>query len=114
MSVFFIKIGLITVGAEQDVRQPVRGSAHLFADSFQVNAGAAFNDKLIMDVPDDEAVPEGLHGIAEDVTTDGLDDILHEFRAVGLYAFPFLRGSHAFIANGFTAELIGADPGFYI
>ena len=36
MSVFFIKIGLVAVGAEQDVWQPVRRSAHLFTDRIQV------------------------------------------------------------------------------
>ena len=37
MSVFFIKIGLVPIGAEQDVRHPVRRSAHLFTDHIQVN-----------------------------------------------------------------------------
>ena len=34
MSVFFIKHGLIAVGAEQDARHPFRGSAHLLTDDF--------------------------------------------------------------------------------
>ena len=37
MSVFFIEISLITIGTEQDVRHPVRRSAHLFTDHIQVN-----------------------------------------------------------------------------
>ena len=69
MSVFFIEISLVTVGAEKDVRHPVRRSAHLLADYIQVNIRAAFDDQLIMDVPDDEAVPESFHGVAEDVFT---------------------------------------------
>lgn len=77
MSVFFIKISLISICTEQDVRHPVRGSAHLFTDSFQINSGITFDDKLIMDVSDDKAVPECLHGIAENVVADGLDDILN-------------------------------------
>ena len=52
--VFFIKICFVAIGAEQDIRHPVRGSFHLFADRFQVNAGAAFNDQFIVDVPDNE------------------------------------------------------------
>ena len=44
MSVFFIKICLVAVGAEQDVRHPVRRSAHLLTDHIQVNVGAAFYD----------------------------------------------------------------------
>lgn len=61
MSVFLVKICLITISAEQYVRHPVRGSAHLFTDSFQVNTRIAFDDKFVTDVPDDKAVPECLH-----------------------------------------------------
>ena len=32
MSVFFIKIGLVAIGAGQDVRHPVWRSVHLLAD----------------------------------------------------------------------------------
>lgn len=48
MSVLFIIIGFISVGAEKDVRHPVGGSSHLFTDDFQINAGAAFNDQFII------------------------------------------------------------------
>ena len=81
MSVFFVKHGLIAVGAEQDVRHPFRGSSHLLTDDFQVNAGAAFDDQFIMDVSDDEAVPESFHGVAEDVPADSLHDVFHELRS---------------------------------
>lgn len=90
MSVFFIKAGLITISTEQDVRHPVRRSAHLLTDHIQVNIWAAFDNQLIMNVTDDEAVPESFHGVAKDVAADGLDDILHELRTVGFDAFPFL------------------------
>ena len=96
MSVLFIKFCFVSVSAKQYVRYPVRGSAHLFADSFQVNAGAAFNDQLIVDMSDDEAVPEGFHGVAEDIPADGLNDIFHKFRPVGFDTFPFLCGTYAF------------------
>lgn len=43
MSVFFIKIGLVAIGTEQDVWHPFRRSAHLLADCIQVNIGAAFD-----------------------------------------------------------------------
>ena len=76
----------VAVGAEQDVRHPFRGSSHLLTDDFQVNIGAAFNDQFIMDVPDDEAVPESFHGVAEDVSADSLDDVLHELRTIGFDA----------------------------
>ena len=47
MSVFFIKTGFVAVGAEKDVRHPVRRSAHLLANHTQVNVRAAFDDILI-------------------------------------------------------------------
>ena len=90
MSVFFVEIGLVAVGAEQDIRHPVRRSAHLLADHIQVNIGAAFDDQLIMNMANDEAVPERFHGVTEDVAVDSLDDVLYIFRAVRFDAFPFL------------------------
>lgn len=53
MSVFFIKIGLVAVGAEQDVRHPVWRSTHLFTDHIQINVWAAFDDQLIMNMTAD-------------------------------------------------------------
>ena len=90
MSVFFIKIGLVAVGTEQDVRHPVRRSAHLLTDHIQVNIRAAFDDQLIMNVTNDEEVSESFHGVTEDVAADGLNDVLHEFRTIGFDALPFL------------------------
>lgn len=114
MSVFFVESCLIPICPQQDIRHPVRGAAHLLTDGFQVNFGSAFNDQFIVDVPDNEAVPEGFHGVAENIPADGLDDIFHEFRPVGFDALPFLCGSHTFIGDGFSAELIGSDPGLHI
>lgn len=67
-----------------------------------------------MDVSDDEAVREGLHSIAEDVAADGLDDILHELRSVGFDAFPLLSRAYTFIGDGFSTELVCANPGLHI
>ena len=86
----------------------------MFADGLQVNAGIAFDDQFIMDVSDDETMPESHHCIAEDVAADGLDDILHEFRPIRFNAFPLLGGANTFIGDGFSAELIGADAGLHI
>lgn len=36
-----------------------------FTDDFQVNTGITFDNKFIMNMSDDEAVMESLHGIAE-------------------------------------------------
>ena len=114
MSVFFIKIGLVAVGAEQDVRHPVRRSAHLLTDHIQVNVRTAFDDQLIMNMTDDEAVPEGLHGVAEDVAADGLDDILHELWTVGFDTFPLFCGANSFIGYRFAAILVFSDAGLHV
>ena len=115
MSVFFIKIGFVPIGAEQDVRHPVRRSAHLLTDHIQVNIRAAFDDdQLIMNVTDDEAVPECFHGVAEDIAADGLDDVFHELRTVGFDTFPFLCRSNTFIGDGFAAILVFSDTWFHV
>ena len=114
MSVFFIKAGLVAVGTEQNVRHPVWRSAHLLTDHIQVNIRAAFDDQLIVNVTDDKTVPESLHGIAEDIATHGLDDVLHELRSVGFYAFLLLCGSNAFVGDGFAAILIFSDTWLHV
>lgn len=63
---------------------------------------------------DDEAVGERLHGKAEKIAADRLDDVLHEFRPVGFNAFPFFGWAGAFVGDGFPAEAVFSDPGFYI
>ena len=60
MSVFLVKLCLISICPEQDARHLVRRSFHLFADSIQIYAGATFNDQLIVDMTNDETVSEGL------------------------------------------------------
>ena len=114
MSVFFIKIGLVAVGTKQDIRHPVRRSAHLLADCIQVNLRTAFDNQLIMNMTDDETVPESLHGIAEDVAADGLNDVLHKLRTVGFDAFPFLCCSDPFVGDGFAATLIFSDTWLHV
>ena len=114
MSVFLIKLCFVSIRTEQDARHPVRRSAHLLTDHIQVNVRAAFDNKLIMNMTDDEAVPERLHGVAEDVAADSLDDVLHELRSVGFDAFPLLCGSNAFIGDGLSAILVFSDTGFHV
>ena len=114
MSVFFIKIGFVPIGAEQDVRHPVRRSAHLLTDHIQVNIRAAFDDQFVMNVTDDEAVPERFHGVTEDVPADGLDDVLHELRTVGFDTFPLFCGANSFIGYRFAAILVFSDTGLHV
>lgn len=86
----------------------------MFADRFQANSRSAFNDQFIVDMSDDETVPEGFHGVAEDVPADGLNNVFHEFWPVGFDALPFLCGSYTFIGDGFPTELIDTDAGLYV
>ena len=53
-----------------------------------------------MDMADNGTASQRLHGIAEDVPADALNDVFHELRAVALQAFPFLRRADAFISDG--------------
>lgn len=114
LSVFLVKRCLIPISSDQDVRHPVRCTAHDGCDGFYRYILAAFYDQLIMDVAADEAVGEVLHCEAEKIPADRLYDILYEFRTVGFNAFPFLCGSDAHVGNGFAAECIFADPGFHV
>ena len=114
MSVFFIKIGFISIGAEQDIWHPVRGSAHLLSDYLQVNDGIAFDDQFVVDVTDYKAMPERFHSVAEDVTADGLRDVLHEFWTVGFDAFPSFICADTFIGDGFTTELVHTYTRLYV
>lgn len=114
MSVFFVKQCFVSIGAEQDVWHPVRRSAHLLTDHIQVNIRAAFDNQLIMNMTDDEAVPECLHGVAEDVAADGLNDVFHKLRTVGFDAFPFLCCSDSFVGDGLSAILVFSDTGLHV
>ena len=114
MSVFFVELCFVAVGAEQDVRHPFRGSAHLFADGFQINTGIAFDDQFIMDMPDDKALPEGLHGIAENVPADSLHDVFYELGTIGFDAIPLLCRSNTFVGDGFATELVLTDARLHV
>ncbi len=61
-------------------------------------------------MPDDPAVLQCPHGVAEDVAGNGLDDVLHEFRAVALDPLPFLRGADTVVGDGFSAVVFFARP----
>ena len=114
MSVFFIKAGLVAVGTEQNVRHPVWRSAHLLTDHIQVNIRVALDYQLIMNMTDDEAVPERFHGVTEDVPADGLDDVLHELRTVGFDTFPLFCRANSFIGYRFAAILVFSDAWLHV
>ena len=68
-----------------------------------------FDDEFIVDVRDNIHVLQRLHGIAEDIATDGLCDVFHEFRSVGFDSLPLLCRVQSHVSDGFTAELVLAD-----
>lgn len=67
-----------------------------------------------MDVSDDGAAAECLHGVGENVSVDRLHDIFHEFRTVALDSFPFLRGADSHVSDRFRTESVQPHPRFYV
>lgn len=113
-SVFFIKHGLVAISTELEPVCPRWGPAHLFTEDLQVDAGAGFDDQLVVNVHGNEAVRQGPHGVAENITGGGLDDVLHELRPVGLQPLPFLCAADALVSDALAAELICTELGLHI
>lgn len=67
-----------------------------------------------MDVATDKPVRQHPHGVSQDIPTDGLDDVFHEFRAVRFDSAPFFLTVDAHVGNGLTAELIYFNPRFHV
>lgn len=112
--VFLIKITFISVRPEQQPFSPRRRPTHLLTDGVNADIPVAFDDKFIMDMANNITASQRLHGIAEDVPADGLDDVLHELRAIAFEPFPLLCCADAFIGDGFPAEAVLAYPGLYV
>ena len=70
-SFHFVELAFVPVRPEQQARNPGRRPAHLIADRLQGYIGAALDDEFVMDAPHDETVPEGLHGVCQDVPGHG-------------------------------------------
>ena len=64
LSVLLIKHAFIPVCPQQQARHPIGCLSHDIADLLHVCFLRDFDDEFIMDVPDDEAIPEILHGEA--------------------------------------------------
>ncbi len=60
------------------------------------------------------SAPQRLHGVHEDVSGGGLDDVLHELGAVAFQTEPLLLTSHTLVCDGLAAEAVFADLGFHI
>lgn len=104
--IFLVERCFVSVTADQDVRHPVRCAAHDGADAFDRSILAAFYDEFVMDMTYDEAEGQVLHGEAQEIPGDCLDDVFYEFWTVGFYALPFFVCSGAFVGDGFPAETV--------
>ena len=57
---------------------------------------------------------ECFHGVAEDVTANGLSKVFSKLWPVTLDPFPLLGGTDAFVGDGFAAELVRFDLRLHI
>lgn len=112
--VLFVEHGFISVSAEFQPGSPRRGASHLVTYGVEFNLRCGFYHQFVVNVHGDKAVGQGLHGIAEDITGSGLNDIFHEFWAVGLQPLPFLCAADALVGDAFATELVSAEFRLYI
>lgn len=112
--VFSVEWSFISIPTDQDVWHPLRTFAHLLTDDIQGDLRAAFNDRFIMNMANDEAVGEGVHGKTKKIAGDSLDDILHELGTVGFNTLPLLCGTNALIGDGFPAQPVFSDLWFHV
>ena len=110
VSFFLIKVTFVAIGPQEQTADPWWSSAHLVTDFLQIDAGAAFDNQLIMHRSHDETVPERLHGIGQNVAGDRLDNVFRDFRPVGFQPGPFAQVG-AFVGHALGAEAIHADAG---
>ena len=86
----------------------------MFTDCIQGHARVRFNDHFIMNVHDNGAAAECLHGIAENITGRCLHDVLDKFRTIGIETLPLLGATDTFVGDALTTELIGPNLRFHI
>ena len=73
-----------------------------------------FNDHFIVNVHDNGAAAEGLHGVAENITGGGLYNVFDKFRAIGIEAFLLLGAADTFVGDALATELIRSNLRFHI
>ena len=78
LSVFFIEIRNVSVGTELKTLCPGWRSAHLLTHGFQRHARIGFYDQLVMDVGDNRAAAQRLHGVAQDIAGNGLHAVAYD------------------------------------
>ena len=73
-----------------------------------------FNYELIMYMHDNGARAERLHGVTENISCGGLNNVFHKFGTIGIEPFPFLCPTDTFVGNAAAAELVFTDAGLHI
>ena len=76
--IFLIELGFKAVRAENQAFRPRRRATHLLADGLQRHPGISLDDDFVVHVSYNSAAAKRLHGVAQDVAADALDDIFHE------------------------------------
>lgn len=61
--IFFIKLGLVAIASDQDIRHPGRRPSHDGSDANYTGILRAFDNKLIMDMTAYLLIREVMHGI---------------------------------------------------
>lgn len=79
---FLIKSALIPICSQFNPRQPRRRPAHLLTNGIEVGVLADLDDKFVVYMADDAAVGQRPHGVAQDVPTDCLGDVLAKLRSM--------------------------------
>ena len=86
----------------------------MFADSLKRYLLGVFYDEFVMNVADNKAVFQCLHGIGKNIPTNSLNDIFYKLRTVALNSTPFLVSINPHIGDTLATELVHADTGFNI
>ena len=67
-----------------------------------------------MDVTNDKAVFQRLHGIGKNISADSLNNVFYKLRSVALDSAPFLGGINPHIGDTLAAELVHSDTGLNV
>lgn len=86
----------------------------MFTDRLQGYVLAGLDDQFIVDVTDDEALTQGLHGVGKDVPTDSLHDVFGELRTIRLDPGPLLFGVNSHVSDRLATEFVLPDLGFHV
>lgn len=94
-------------GVQEQAGGPGRCLGHDAAGILDLYIGVGLQDDLIMDMHDgrEAVVVQTDNGLGEEITGDGLDDVLAELRAVGIGPLPLSAGAAAVIGELVAAKV---------